>query len=267
MTTVAWFTYGDVQRPNGGGEYMDADMMNRGVLWLTHRDPASEIGGAEMMDAAMWTKANSPIRHKKRPSENTINEYDHVVITGTKGWLESDVDAVVNRDFVYWPHDIEEDKAPLYDQARVVICSSPHHGQWVKDHYNPRHVVLNPSWFDTDKIQPANKVHDALWAHRKVGHKGMDLAYEWAEREGAELTVVWNQPRDVILRLMSCHRRFVLLSKIFDTAPRAVMEAQLSGCEPIINDNVGWWDEHPDALRQRIDRADKDFWEVVCNAS
>jgi hypothetical protein len=61
---------------------------------------------------------------------------------------------------------------------------------------------------------------------------------------------------------MSRAKYFILLSDVFDPGPRAVMEAQLSGCELIL-DNVGYFDMGKAELRQEIDTAADRFWEVV----
>jgi hypothetical protein len=102
----------------------------------------------------------------------------------------------------------------------------------------------------------------ALWAHRPEPHKGLDRAVEWAEQNHVDLEVVVGRPQEYVRHMMQLASHFVLLSHIFDPGPRSVMEAQLCGCELVV-DNVGYWDEPPEQLRERIDKADQAFWSLV----
>jgi hypothetical protein len=66
---------------------------------------------------------------------------------------------------------------------------------------------------------------------------------------------------------MSFTEYFVHLPLAFESECRAVMEAVLSGCKIVTNDNVGitsvtdW--EDPDALKNMIDKAGQTFWRLV----
>lgn len=72
--------------------------------------------------------------------------------------------------------------------------------------------------------------------------------------------VMTDRPRSEVLRAMSMCRFMVLISEIFDAGPRAVMEAQLSGCQIVVNSNVGWFNESRAALEMRIQSSGQNFW-------
>jgi hypothetical protein len=74
--------------------------------------------------------------------------------------------------------------------------------------------------------------------------------------------VMSDYPRGQVLEEMARARWFLLLSTIYDAGPRAVIEAQILGCEVVL-ENVGHFDEPPDVLAERIRNADRDFWGAV----
>lgn len=232
------------------------------IAWLTHYDLVNGYGGAEGMDRDMISQAPEDVEVFNTVPEN-IRDYQHVVLTGAlrlKG-----IEHMQGVEYVYWPHDAQDHDPRWYSDARAVVWTTPAHQQWGSN-WTVKRSVLNPSWFDTNLFGPETKTHDLLWAARDVEHKGLAEARQWAEEQGATLTVLSGVPREEVAAAMSVHKRFILLSqqKVFDIAPRAVMEAQLSGCEIIVNDLVGYWNESPDVLRDRIDRAADEFWELVC---
>jgi glycosyltransferase involved in cell wall biosynthesis len=79
-----------------------------------------------------------------------------------------------------------------------------------------------------------------------------------------ELEILMDRPREEVIAAMRRTMYFVLLSKIQDPGPFAVMEAQLCGCYLVL-DNVGSWPD-ADELREVLNNADKDFWGLVCGS-
>lgn len=239
------------------------------VAWVTHRPLFQNfIGGAEMADETM-------IRRRPEGVEVTLvapggvakdlSDFDHVVVSGLGGFTRGELDLVGSCRPSVWVHDSDTTNHPLHHRAGHFICLTPEHlaRETEKMLVPNSRCHVNPGWMDTSQLYPVSKNPSALWAHRNVPHKGLDLARAWAEKNKIELHVLFDAPQEQVWEWMRSSSYFVLLSYIFDAGPRAVIEAQLCGCQ-IVYDNVGgFFDEDEHQLRERVNRADKDFWEVV----
>ena len=167
------------------------------------------------------------------------------------------------------PQGPSEGNRALFESARVVIGLTPAHLQASVHNYETKHSgwVMTP--VELDKIRIGNKQDFALHAARKDWWKGEDNARAWASAANIPLTVMQRETHETVLETMSRARYFVHLPKILDAEPSAVIEAVLSGCEIISNDNVGLrsvpnWD-NPDALRRLQETAADDFWQMALN--
>lgn len=157
----------------------------------------------------------------------------------------------------------------LYEAANIVIGFTPAHlAASVHDYTLQRSGwVLTP--VELSKITVAEKEEFALHAGRRDWWKGADFAVEWAAQNNIPLQIMQKESHETVLEAMSRARYFVHLPKILDAEPSAVIEAVLSGCEIVYNDNVGltsvpnWHD--PNSLRTRIETASADFWELALN--
>ena len=246
------------------------------IAWLTHREWTADAGGAEAADFDMVARrpkeANITIFWPGGVDES-LHDYDRIIVSGFYGFNSRELNIVqdVGHKSLLWLHDSQMTSHWLYTAVSTLIFCTPQH----RDHdlsfqpgFVPKRVEINPGWMDPQdvvgiELDPGEDRTDALWAHRPVEHKGLDLAAEWARRNDIRLNVLVGRPRAQVLRAMWANRYFVLLSHIFDAGPRAVMEAQLAGCELIINENVGWFDESWEVLAQRLSTADQHFWDVV----
>jgi hypothetical protein len=162
----------------------------------------------------------------------------------------------------------EGDKA-LFESASMVIALTPAHLQSCVHNYNVKKSAWALTPVDLHKIAVAEKEEFALHAARRDWWKGADLAVAWAEEQGIPLTIMQRESHETVLEAMSRARYFVHLPKILDAEPTAVMEAVLSGCQIISNENVGLrsvpsWD-NPEILRERLQTAAHDFWQLALN--
>jgi hypothetical protein len=229
-------------------------------------------GGADLADKLMISKAPPDVEIAAyRPGLLPYNlQADKVVVAGLENTGPEDAAVLARHNPVCWLHHDQGyatlPKGMVYNKASTVIVLSPLHYETEKDRWTPKAWDTNCGWFDTSLCYEAAKTKDALWAHRNIWHKGLTEAAEWAAASGAELTVMTGHPREEVLDAMSTHKRFVLISLIIDPGPLAVMEAQLSGCEIVANDLVGWYDEPADALRERIEGNADRFWNRVLNS-
>lgn len=246
------------------------------VAWLTHRK-WERTGGAEAADIDMVNQKPKDVEvtviNPGGLSEEDLHSFDHFVITGMYGFASRELNRLqtVSDELTFWVHDSQFAGHWFYDIPTNVIFSSNQHA----DHdikalpgWAPKYWQINPGWMDVDEILATPRTvsvlrQHALWAHRPVQHKGLDLAVEWAKEKGVRLDVLVGRAQYDVWAEMAHHEYFVLLSHIFDSCPRAVMEAQLLECELVLNDKVGWFNESPHDLANRIRGAGDAFWGVV----
>lgn len=245
------------------------------VAWITHRRDWDSLGGAEMCDRLMAVRRPSGIKLTVMfPGgvDQDLWDFDHVIVSGFYGFSARELNIIqdVGHKTTMWVHDSQMLGHWLYTVVKNLIFVTPMH----RDHdlkpligFENPNVYINPGWMDIEELMASEQDFmdrkNALWAARPAGHKGLDLAVDWAKEHDVRLDVLVGRPRSEVLQAMSRHQYFVLLSHIFDSGPRAVIEAQLLGCELVLNDNVGWFDEPPVDLAARLQRADLEFWEVV----
>lgn len=224
----------------------DHDMVSRcpAGVELTHVRPGESLEGYDRVIAS-----------KMEDFRRDPYLLDHVTVP-TTFWLHGIVHTAI-------PKDQLQIFGQTLNECRVVVCSPM--GLAIEEEWlDPLEWSVNPGWMDTTQFRSEEKVRRALWAARPDPVKGLPEAIDWCSRNDFDLHVVMDVSRELVLQRMAESSHFILLSTIPDVGPRAVIEAQLSGCELIVNDNVGVFDEPMDELRARIDRADTEFWSLAC---
>lgn len=246
------------------------------VAWLTHRE-WDRSGGAEAADMDMVGQRPSDVEVTViRPGglfRDDLRTFDRIVVTGLFGFASRELNWLqdVNQKVSFWVHDSQFAGHWFYDIPKNVIFVSNHqakHDIKALPGWQPKYWQINPGWMDVNEILGTPRTvtvlrQHALWAHRPVQHKGLDLAVDWAKEKGVRLDVIVGREPQEVWSAMAEHEYFVLLSHIFDPCPRAVMEAQLLECEVVLNDKVGWFDESPYDLANRLQNAGDAFWSVV----
>lgn len=240
------------------------------LAWITHRDVIGGEGGAEASDRDMLN--TRPVDTEVTligPGGITgdLSEFDHIVATGLWGFSARELNELARTKFSFWVHDMQLSGHWIYESASTLVLLTPQHQEWevaINPLIRKHKIHLNPGYFPTEYfIDSVDKEPVALWAHRPEAHKGLDLAEEWARDKGIPLNVMTGRPRHEVLAAMMKSQYFVLLSHIRDPGPRSIMEAQLSGCEIIVNENVGYWPA--DSVRNTVSTAPERFWERVLN--
>jgi hypothetical protein len=254
------------------------------LVWATHRswDPDAP-GGAEWIDRQMLSRIPREVTRTTLlhpgfsvmpDTREMLADADRVLVTGMR-FPPDELLLLAATQPVVWVHDMEFTAHPFNDFASDLILLSDWHRERQEAHIRrseqwvgPR-MHVNPGWFDTtpffegEFIPPEERPHEALWAHRGIWHKNLAGAGAWANENEIQMWVLMGQPRERVVEAMKQSRRFVLLSLIEDPSPLSVMEAQLAGCEPVVNDLVGMWSLDRDELREVFDNADTAFWRVV----
>lgn len=238
------------------------------VAWVTHR-AFDDFGGAERADKQMLTRRPDDVEVTVvRPGgvDEDLSEFDRIVVAGIYGFTPVELHILGRLKPIVWAHDMQFTGHWFYDEAAIFIALNKVHLEWEKEKtaFKRTQLEVNPGWMDTADLHEDHPVKPgtALWAHRNIDHKGLDLAMKWADDNHAELEILVDRPREEVINAMKTSEYFVLLSKIRDPGPFAVMEAQLCGCELVL-DNVGTWDD-TDELREVLNNADKHFWGLVC---
>lgn len=150
--------------------------------------------------------------------------------------------------------------------SRPFIALSPLSYRQIVEWSGPIMGVTMLPYMSLDGIRVEEKEDFALWPHRDIWHKGWDLAVEWAESNQIRLVKCAGRPRSDVLSMMAAARWVVLLSKILDGCPRSIREAQLSGCEIVVNENVGVWNLSMEEHRRRTLDAPRKFWKEIVGA-
>jgi hypothetical protein len=255
------------------------------LAWLTHhleRDtdslnpahlPGRFVGGAEMTDAAL--KAAAPdgvevVTIGPQEYEEAL-ACDDIVITGTDLLTDTAMKVLAERKPVVFLHHLQprnDARRYLLESARLVIVHTPAHhrkeSEWVT---LPRvEHVLSP--MDPSECYAAEcKLEQAVWANRMHDLKGPRAAAMFAARNGIPLIRLSNVPRSEVLRTMAASKYYVHLPLGFESESRATMEAVLSGCVCVTNDNVGvtsvdGWDD-PAKLSDMVLTAAGLWWQHV----
>ena len=248
------------------------------VGWLSHQWPTPDdtparpgllpgrwAGGAEMLQELMRSKAPEGVEIVPVDSRGPLDSLqgcDVIVASGLELLGDEDLRRLEAFRPVLWlmsPFHIRFER--LFSVGRPVWASEA-----LRASAGFSGGPVCPGWWDTSAVPEARtRDCDALWAHRDVWHKGEGAAREWAAREGRTLTVLKNRPRPEVLHAMAGADTFVLLPTIVDPCPTAVIEAEIAGCNIVVNSLVG---RTPVRGRQAnieyIEGCADRFWEYVC---
>jgi hypothetical protein len=257
------------------------------VGWYTHhvvRDEKSPengsvglftgafAGGAEMSDYEYIKKAPKGVEVQIVTADNFQSpaEFDLAVVTGTESFTDAQLMALGKSSPFVFVHHLQTPRNSLkylIDNARVFVTHTPAHMKRELAWTNPKKTAQVLSAFDVDEIKPGKKENFALWAGRNHPLKGELAAFNWALKMEIPFIPLTNKPRREVLKAMGMAEYFVHLPLAFESEGRAVMEAVLSGCKVVANENVGItsiqdWDD-PIALRNMIQKAGDTFWRLV----
>jgi glycosyltransferase involved in cell wall biosynthesis len=251
--------------------------MTQKVGWICHHHLGDQvIGGAEQADTWMIERRpkNTEVTIIKPGGiTKAIRHYDAIVVTRSEFLNERDIEILLKYSYpVVWAHGFQQLQAPhaknLFEGCRAFIALTPPHLyeelKWLNLPLGSGYY--NPGWMDVDVFPPLHMQGSenlAVWAARPEPHKGLDRAKKWVGENQVPMVVHTNSPRNEVIKDMTKAKYFVLLSHIFDAGPLSVIEAQLCGCELVL-DNVGYyagWSQ--ERLREFISTRDKAFWEVV----
>jgi hypothetical protein len=254
------------------------------LTWLTHhlpRETDSEhpahlpgkyVGGAEMTDAALIAAAPQGVEVELIGPEEwkrALNA-ERLVITGTDLLTDDAMYTLAEMKPAVFLHHLQTRnpaRAHLLEAAHVLILHTPAHLERERQWITPRDVCLVLSPMDPSECWQAEKQDYAVWANRWHDLKGPRKAAMYAAQNGIKLRQLTNRPREEVLAAMAEARWFIHLPVGFESESRATIEAVLSGCVCITNENVGvtsvrGWN-NPDYLAELVSTAAESWWEAV----
>jgi hypothetical protein len=255
------------------------------LAWVTHhleRDtdspnpahlPGRFVGGAEMTDAALKALAPDGVDVVTIAPEyfEEALACDDIVITGTDLLSGKAMEVLAEREpvvFIHHEQPRSDARRYLLESARVVIMHTPAHFERERAWLDLGRVEFVLSPMDPSEcwtVEP--KLEQAVWANRMHDLKGPRAAAMWAARKDVPLIRLTNTPRSEVLRVMAESRYYVHLPLGFESESRATIEAVLSGCEVIANDNVGLvsvpgWNDRA-RLADMVASAGEKWWSCV----
>lgn len=257
---VGWYTHHVKKTPENASES------------LTGLFTGEFVGGAEMSDEEYKKFAPKNVQIETVTVQNWINptNFDSIIVTGTESFSDQQLELLSKTEPFVFVHHLQTPRASLrqlIDNSRMFVTHTPAHMFRELKWTNPKKTGQVLSAFNTGDIKPANKNEFALWAARNHPLKGQNQAFTWALKMEIPFVPLTNKPRAEVLQAMSYAEYFVHLPLAFESECRAVMEAVLSGCKVVTNENVGItsvedWDD-PEALRNMINKAGDTFWRLV----
>lgn len=202
--------------------------------------PGRYAGGAELLQDSMRSRAPEGVELVEiRPGElELIEGCDDLVVAGLAGFPDHELDVLASRRPLAWIMSVPQPRElPLLEASRVV-WASPEMMGWFP--WAPKGEVCS-GWFDTSGVPRGVEKHaTALWAARDHPQKGRMNARLVAARLGVPLVELTSAPREQVLEAMGTAAYFILLPKGSpDPCPTTVIEAEIAGCEIIVNRLVG----------------------------
>jgi glycosyltransferase involved in cell wall biosynthesis len=214
------------------------------------------------------------------PKEITLTDLEHaetVIVSNCVGFPSSTIRDLVGKRVIRYfndldPHSDRELQAWLIDNAELVF-TSPLHREKMGLEGDVIPPALDLSRFKVKRKGRAGAVSVGAWQNPG---KGQQLLREWADLNepvdvygtgrftphGPNLNVMGPVEYEQVPGVLARYKTFVHLPTALEPFGRAVVEAWASGCDLVINGNVGaryWIEEDPQGLRDAGER----FWGLV----
>ena len=241
------------------------------IGWVSHQWPSESgevrpglltgryAGGAEMLQDSMRSKGPDVVPLDTRGPVD-FDGFDRLVVAGAELLSDEQVERLAAlRPLVWLMSPPAPRLLPLLEAASPLVWASPEMMAWFP--WAPKGEVCS-GWFDTSEVEAGSKRPMALWAARSHPQKGRGNAHAWAVNAGLPFKALTNVPRATVLSEMAVASHFVLLPwGIPDPCPTTVIEAEIAGCEVVVNGLVGRVPVRgPDAVREHIEGHAERFW-------
>lgn len=248
------------------------------VAWISHQFAAADdtpkrpgllpgrfAGGAEMSTEEMIAQAPADVEvvRVRLPGKlPALGDFDRIIIGATEHLTVQMASEMSVYRPIYWVRSVQQPwLEPFFRKARLLIWPSDECARWHDWSRTPYEIC--PAPLDATAIPRGRPKQDhALWSGRDIWHKGRDAARQYARERGWQLVEVTDKPRSEVLDAMADARWFIHLPQgMVDPCPRAVIEAEIAGCEIITNDLCGRVPVRgSDAVAEFVSGAAERFW-------
>lgn len=261
------------------------------VAWISDRSFPEYEGGAEKVDYMLreiGKKQGLEIDHwKDKPDK----EYDLYILGNTHLWPpEKTFEIVGNNKFAFIRHDplAREHTWELLQKAHVVIFPSPGLRTFYEQRLKLKNVMYQP-WASMDEewntYIPMPKEEYALYIGDLNSYKGTHNLINYARDHPNLLLKVYGRmiekynftlpnlqyfgwlPDNKVKETMGKAKYWVHLPSMMDPFPQMIVKAYLSGCELIVNKNVGcftypdWNWNDPEDIKRKLKEYQDTFWQ------
>jgi hypothetical protein len=234
--------------------------------------PGRFVGGAEMTDQAYIDAAPAGVEVARYGPEQwqAALDADHIIVTGTDLLSDEAMMMLADRQPVVFLHHAPDRNAArkrLIDRSSLLLVHTPAHLKHELQWTTPRTIATVLSPMDPTECRVGVKERFALWVNRMHPRKGPLAAKVWAAEQDIPLVMLSTAPRAEVLETMSRAEYFVHLPRALESESRATIEAVLSGCTVVANDNVGltslerWQDRS--WLAEQVSHAGTRFWQLA----
>jgi len=231
----------------------------------------------------------------------TLSEFDFLILNNIR-YLQIDKlkEIIEKYKYIRYEHDYLDTFLPeklvqeIFDRAILNIFLSPLHFEIHDKKYKIRNIYIQPSPVDTDKFYIRNKEQNnrILYAGGIALHKGIINLFDYARRNPEKMIDLygWIEDPDLINHLESnCFYKgaisydempelyqkysfFIHLPIWEEPFGRTIIEAYLSGCQLITNNNIGclsygWNFGDYQFIKQKMDEAPHLFWKKIKSLS
>lgn len=252
------------------------------VAWVSHQWPEEPrnrgrgllsgrwAGGAEMTTEEMICARPDGVEMlllSSRGDLDLMSTADVVVVAATEELPDRSLRLLEEMRPVLWLRSTQQERCrTLVERARLVVWAS--HEMARSFGWRDDYEVCSAPMDVTEIPRGVPKEDFALWAARDVWHKGRKNAQAWAADAGVPLVELDDVPRETVLEHMGRARWFVHLPVGFvDPCPRTVIEAEIAGCELVVNDLVGRVPVRgADAVAEYVSGQAERFWGWVTSS-
>lgn len=233
--------------------------------------PGRLVGGAEMTDDGYRSAAptGTDFDLLTAPDWEQALDADLIVISSSDGLNEDAMVRLSAKSPIVLLHHLQA-RTPgrryLIEKARKVIVHTPAHAEKESSWTDRRdfEMILSPidpaeCWSEPEKLERAT------WAARLHTLKGPLRARYWAAKRGIPLDFLTGVDRSIVLEHMARNRYWVFLPLEWGSESRGTIEAVLSGCTCVVNENVSLisWERWSDRewLAEQVTEASARFWQ------
>lgn len=269
------------------------------MLKIAWCNDCKESGGAEITNNLLIKESPYQIDFMTAGTFNT--DYDYYILNNCRTFTKEQLNYIANKKkfIIFWhdvigqcfSFDIKSVKKILKKASFNIFLSPLHHKQVEKVYnikifnYQYQLPFIDAKVFNDSKRKRFNRI---CWVGSIYPHKGIEQTLMWAREnnkkidfygDGDPLLIYQikeskygeyrgNLKYDFVNEIYKQYKYFIHLPNEVEACGRGVMEAYFSGCEMIVNENVGFYSysynfKQKQKIIDIINDNFKDFWDQI----